>query len=170
MLSIPESREKGFRILVKEYQERMYWTIRRIIQDHDDANDVLQNAFIKAYRGIDRFKGESGLYTWLHRIAINESLTFLKRRKRENNFRVSINNGHEISDPHLDAEGTLNQLRKALILLPEKQRIVFNLRYYEEMKYAEMSKLLNTSEGALKASFHHAVKKLKEYLLRSQIS
>ena len=170
MLSIPESREKGFRMLVMGYQERLYWTIRRIAQNHDDANDVLQNAFIKAYSGIDRFRGQSGLYTWLHRIAINESLTFIKKQKRENNVRVLSENGKEISDPHLDTKGTLEKLKEALNKLPEKQRIVFNLRYYEEMKYTEMSQLLNTSEGALKASFHHAVKKLKSYLLNSQIS
>ncbi len=164
------SREKGYRMLMEQYQERLYWHIRRIVIDHEDANDVVQNCFIKVFRSIHNFKGQSKLYTWLYRIATNEAITFVKKKARQRNKTHSIeeeenNLINEIAaDPYFDGDETQIQLQKALNTLPEKQRVVFNLRYFEEMAYKEMAEVLDTSVGALKASYHHAVKKIEVYL------
>jgi RNA polymerase sigma factor (sigma-70 family) len=157
----------GFNLLVEKYKERLYWHIRKIVINHDDTDDVLQNAFIKIWNGLENFREESGLFTWLYRIATNESITFLNK-KRSRFFIPMINVERELSNS-LESDGWFNgdelqlKLQKALLGLPEKQRIVFNLRYFEEMPYQEMSKILDTSEGALKASYHHAVKKIEDY-------
>ena len=162
------SREKGYRLLIECYQERLYWHIRRMVVDHEDTNDVVQNCFIKVFRSIHNFKGQSKLYTWLYRIATNEAITFINKRAKRNKTNSiedeSSNLVNQIAaDPYFDGDETQIQLQKALNTLPEKQRIVFNLRYFEEMPYNEMSEVLETSVGALKASYHHAVKKVEHY-------
>ncbi|MCS7035489.1 MAG: RNA polymerase sigma factor [Saprospiraceae bacterium] len=168
LLRSEETFEEGFRLLLRTYGERLYGHIRRLVLTHQDADDVLQNTFIKVYRGISGFEGKAQLYTWLYRIATNEALSFLENRRRQQT--ISIEDGESPivqrlrSDPYFDAEGLQRQLYEAVARLPDKQRAVFNLRYFEEMPYEEMSRLFDTSVGALKASFHHAVKKVENYL------
>ena len=165
--------DKGFRLLLEKYQERLYWHVRRLVFDHEDANDVLQNCFVKAYRGIDRFKGNSQLYTWLYRIATNEAITFLNRKKRKAAASIDdeqINLANQLkADVYFDGDEIQLRLQQALGTLPEKQRTVFNLRYYEEMPYKEMAGVLNTSVGSLKASYHHAVKKIEHYFKNIEV-
>lgn len=168
LFRIDDSKHYGFNLLVNKYKERLYWHIRKIVIVHDDADDVLQNTFIKIWNGLDSFREESGLFTWLYRIATNESITFLNK-KRNRYFIPIVNVEKELfqsleSDAWFNGDEVQLKLQKALLKLPEKQRIVFNLRYYDEMPYNEMSKILGTSEGALKASFHHAIKKLEDFL------
>lgn len=157
--------ERGFRMLTSQYQERLYWHIRRLVLVHEDADDVLQNTFIKVYRNIHQFEGKSKLYTWLYRIATNEAITHLQQRNR--NQSESFEDGASMAalrmtaDSWFDGDEIQVKLQRAIAELPEKQRIVFNLRYYDEMPYEEMSAMLDTSVGALKASFHHAVKKIE---------
>ncbi len=164
----PASRNMAFSELVNRFQERLYWHIRRIVIDHDDADDVLQNTFIKAFNNLDRFREDSQLFTWLYRIATNEALTFLKK-KRKNIF-VSLNDvAHELSstlesDPELSGDAIQLKLQQAILTLPTKQRLVFNMKYFEEMKYEEIAEITGTSVGALKASYHHAVKKIEAYM------
>ncbi len=165
----PVTKEPAFTAIVKKYQERLYWHVRRMVVDHEDANDVLQNVFIKVWNGLENFKEESQLYTWLYRIATNESLTFLEGQKKRSAVSLSdVESGlsNKIkADKHFDAKQLEWKLQLAIQQLPEKQRLVFNLRYYDEMPYEQMSKVLDTSEGALKASYHHAVKKVEEYII-----
>lgn len=161
-------KELAFHRLVKKYQERLYWHIRKILMNHEDTDDVLQNTFIKVWNNIDNFRQESSLYTWLYRIATNESITFLNSKKRK--YLLPLNEVSDylmdnlISDPYIEADKMQMELQKAILQLPDKQRIVFNLKYFEEMKYEDMAQILETSVGALKASYHHAVKKVEEYL------
>lgn len=167
LLQNETSKERGFRLLVEQYQERLYWHIRRMVTEHEDANDVIQNTFIKVFRSIDRFKGNSALYTWLYRIATNESITFINSRKKKATAALdseenSLSNQLE-ADDYFDGDQAQVLLQKALQGLPQKQRLVFQLRYYEELSYQEMSEVLDTSVGALKASYHHAVKKIESY-------
>jgi RNA polymerase sigma-70 factor (ECF subfamily) len=163
-----KTRDLAFNSLVKKYQERLYWHIRKIVLDHDDADDILQNTFVKVWRSVDKFREESSLYTWLYRIATNESLTFINSNKRRS--MVPMNETSEFlmnnleSDEYFEGDEIQLRLQEAILKLPEKQRIVFNLKYFEEMKYEDMSQVLDTSVGALKASFHHAAKKVEEYL------
>lgn len=165
---VPATREKGFTGIIKKYQERLYWHIRRLVINHEDANDVLQNVFIKIWHGLENFREDARLYTWLYRIATNESLSFLEQKKRKR--AASIENESAMADV-LKAEKDFDpnkiewKLQMAIQQLPEKQRLVFNLRYYDEMPYEEMSRVLDTSEGALKASYHHAVKKIEDFIL-----
>jgi len=164
----PETKEKAFTSIIKKYQEKLYWHIRRMVIDHDDANDVLQNMFIKVWNGLTNFREDSQLYTWLYRIATNESLTFLEQSKKRSS--VSLNEMESglankiVADKNFDPQRLEWKLQLAIQQLPEKQRVVFNLRYYDEMPYEEMSRILETSEGALKASYHHAAKKIEEYI------
>ena len=164
----PGKEEQSFKILVLKYQERLYWHIRKIVISHEDANDVLQNTLIKVWKSLPGFRSESGLFTWLYRIATNESLTLLKQKKRRSFapwVDVEQKLGEQMeSDPFFDGDEASLKLQKAILKLPEKQRIVFNMKYFDEMKYAEMSGILDTSVGALKASYHHAVKKLESML------
>ena len=166
-----DTKESAFTAILKKYQEKLYWHIRRMVIDHDDANDVLQNMFIKVWKGLENFREDSQLYTWLYRIATNECLTFLEQQKKRNS--VSLNdmeNGLENklrADTNFDANRLEWKLQLGIQQLPERQRIVFNLRYYDEMPYEEMSRILDTSEGALKASYHHAAKKIEEFILNS---
>ena len=165
----PEQKERAFTDIIKKYQEKLYWQIRRMVIDHEDTNDILQNMFIKVWKGLENFREDSQLYTWLYRIATNECLTFLEQRKR----RASISLGDEENglanrikaDEGFDINKLEWKLQVAIQELPEKQRLVFNLRYYDEMPYEEMSKVLDTSQGALKASYHHAARKIEDYIL-----
>jgi RNA polymerase sigma-70 factor, ECF subfamily len=167
-LKLDNKKDLAFHMLVKKYQERLYWHIRKIVMNHEDADDVLQNTFVKVWRSIDNFREESSLYTWLYRIATNESLTFLNSNKRRS-F-MPINDVSEylmknlMSDPYFEGDEIQLKLQEAILKLPDKQRTVFNMKYFDEMKYEEMSKILDTSVGALKASYHHAAKKIEEYL------
>ena len=162
------SRSYAYNLIVRKYQERLYWHIRRMVISHEDADDVTQNTLIKAWKGLHKFKEESQLYTWLYRIATNESITFLNKKKKR--FFVSMNDvEHELSeslesDEHYSGDEIQLTLQKAILTLPEKQRLVFNMRYYDEMKYDEIAEVLGTSVGALKASYHHAVKKIENYI------
>ena len=165
----PATKEAAFTAIIKKYQERLYWHIRRIVVGHDDANDVLQNVFIRVWNGLENFKEESQLYTWLYRIGTNESLTFLESQKKRasvnyDDVETSLEN-KDRADQHFDPNKLEWKLQLAIQQLPEKQRVVFSLRYYDEMPYEEMSRVLETSEGALKASYHHAVKKIEDYIL-----
>ncbi|MFC2079952.1 RNA polymerase sigma factor [Bacteroidota bacterium] len=164
-----QQKEVAFNLLVNKYQERLYWHCRRLVISHDNADDALQNTLIKVWKNLEAFRSESGLYTWLFRIATNESLSLLKSNKRY--YSVSDELDYEsymaenlTSDPYFDGDEATLLLQKAILSLPEKQRVVFNLKYYEELKYEKMSKILDTSVGALKASYHHAVKKIEKYL------
>ena len=165
----PSQKEKAFTAIIKKYQEKLYWHIRRMVVDHDDANDILQNMFIKVWKSLGNFREDSQLYTWLYRIATNECLTFLEQQKRHSSVSLSdVETGlsNKIkADENFDANKLEWKLQLAMQQLPEKQRIVFNLRYYDEMPYEEMSRVLETSEGALKASYHHAAKKIEDFIL-----
>lgn len=166
-LANPKTQRRAFELVVKQYGEQLYWQIRRFILSHDDANDVLQNTFIKAWQGIGSFHGDSKLLTWLSRIAINESLDFLRRQK---NIVTMSTDDEELgvanmlmADDYFDGDETEAQLQEAIAMLPEVQRTVFLLRYYDDMKYSDISNMLGTSEGALKASYHIAVKKISDF-------
>lgn len=167
-LAHPAEREAAFSELVHCFTPPLYAVIRRLVIWHDDADDVLQETFLKAWAGVENFKGESSLYSWLYRIAVNESLTFLNRRKRcqplsetEEGLAESLE-----ADPYFDGEETERQLQEAISQLPEKQRVVFNMKYFDELKYEEMAAILDTSVGALKASYHIAVKKVENFFHR----
>lgn len=169
MLADPKTQREAFGMVVAQYSEQLYWQVRRIVLTHDDANDVLQNVFLKAWAGLETFRNDAKLSTWLYRIAINESLDFVRRRKTAAAVSADDDNGVAntlLADNYFDGDETEAQLQQAIASLPEVQRTVFNLRYYQEMKYSEMSKILHTSEGALKASYHIAVKKISEYFRR----
>lgn len=166
---IPETRESAYTRIIRKYQEKLYWHIRRMVVEHEDANDVLQNMFIKVWNGLENFREDSQLYTWLYRIATNESLSFLEQQKKRSTVSLSdvesgLSNRIQ-ADKHFDANKLEWKLQLAIQQLPEKQRVVFNLRYYDEMPYEKMSQVLETSEGALKASYHHAVKKIEDFIL-----
>ena len=167
-LKDPKSKEAAFRELLQLYKERLYWHIRKIVIRHDDADDVLQNTFIKVYRSIDKFKGESKLFSWLYRIATNESITHINKNAK----RLQISNEEQKSnainnltaDVYFEGDEIQLKLQKAIASLPEKQQIVFNMKYFDNIKYKDMADILKTSEGALKASYHIAVKKIETYL------
>lgn len=160
--------EGAFTKLVRKYQERLYWHIRRMVVAHDDTDDILQNVFIKVWKNLEGFRGDANLYTWLYRIATNETLSWIESQKRFST--ISMDGKEDFFENRLQAQPNFNsekiewKLQRAIGTLPEKQRIVFNLRYYDEMPYEEMAQVLDTSAGALKASYHHAVKKVEEYL------
>jgi RNA polymerase sigma-70 factor (ECF subfamily) len=162
------TKEKGFTAIVRKYQEKLYWHIRRMVIEHADADDVLQNVFIKVWKGLDNFREDSQLYTWLYRIATNETLSFLEKQKRTatqslSDLETSLENKIK-ADSYFDSNQLEWRLQIAIQELPEKQRLVFNLRYYDAMPYEKMSQILETSEGALKASYHHAAKKIETFL------
>jgi RNA polymerase sigma factor (sigma-70 family) len=165
----PENKEKAFTAIIKKYQEKLYWHIRRMVVEHEDANDVLQNVFIRVWNGLENFREDSQLYTWLYRIATNECLSYLEQQKRKSALSFDeMESGLSnkiVADRYFDPNKLEWKLQLAIQQLPEKQRIVFTLRYYDEMPYEEMSRVLDTSEGALKASYHHAVKKIEDYIL-----
>ena len=167
-LNQPNLRANAFSVIVRTYQERIYWHIRKMVLSHEDANDILQNTFMKAWNGLDGFRGDSQVSTWLYRIATNETLTWLtNKRMRSQN---SIDDVEESLLQNLQADTYFNgneiqlKLQKAILTLPEKQRLVFNMKYFDDITYDEMEAILGTSVGALKASYHYAVKKIEKYL------
>lgn len=168
--SKPETRNYAFNLLVRQYQQRLYWHIRKMVLNHDDTDDILQNVFIKAFNGLSNFREDSKIFTWLYRIATNECITFLNNKKKrffipmvdvENQLSQNIEN-----DTYFNGDRIQMRLQQAILTLPEKQRLVFNMKYFEDMKYEDMSEILGTSVGALKASYHHAVKKIEEFMKR----
>ena len=168
LLQDPARQKEAFECIVNEYSEQLYWQIRRMVLSHEDANDLLQNTFIKAWTNIDYFRAEAKLSTWLYRIALNECLTFLNKQRAASTVSLDDPEADALqkleSDPYFSGDKAEMALQKALLALPEKQRMVFNLKYYQEMKYEEMSDIFGTSVGALKASYHHAVKKIEKFL------
>ena len=164
----PETQEVAFKKLLADYKERLYWHIRKIVINHEDADDVLQNTFIKVFENVSKFKGNSNIYTWMYKIATHESLNLLSKKSRK----LGISNEEWIekqadqleSDVYFEGDAMQLKLQKAIATLPEKQRLVFNMRYFEEMKYEKISEILETSVGGLKASYHHAVKKIKHQI------
>lgn len=167
-LQTKSDKEQAFKTLVSEYKERLYWHIRKIVLNHDDADDVLQNTFIKVYRNIDKFKGDSKLYTWLYRIATNESITFINRRAKHH--QITSLEAQELalskleSDVYFDGDDIQLKLQKAIATLPQKQQLVFNMKYFEGHTYEQLSEILETSVGGLKSNYHIAVKKITAYL------
>lgn len=168
LIGSTDRKEYGFNVLVHMYQKRLYWVIRRMVITHEDADDTLQNVFLKVWKSIDSFKAESQIYTWVHRIAVNEALGLLRKKRKR--FFIPMVDVEEVLASRLTVEDGFEgdeiqvKLQKAVLMLPEKQRLVFNLKYFEEMKYSDMSDVLSISEGGLKAQYHHAVKKIKEIL------
>lgn len=169
-----KTRDEAFNLLLNKYQQKIYWHIRRLVIDHDDADDLVQDVFIKVWKNLDSFRSDSQLYTWIYRIATNESITFLNKKKQRNNTPLD-----EVSDElaeTLEASSYFNgdkvqlKLQQALLTLPEKQRLIFNMKYFDELKYEEISEITGTSVGALKASFHIAVKKIETFMLNEDIS
>jgi RNA polymerase sigma-70 factor (ECF subfamily) len=169
MFREPATKDKAFSILVKKYQERLYWHIRRMLVDHEDSNDVMQNVFIRVWNALANFREDAQLYTWLYRIATNECLSFIEKQKKKgtlslNELESGLSNKIR-ADKDFDGSKLEWKLQLAIQQLPEKQRVVFTLRYYDEMPYEEMSRVLETSAGALKASYHHAAKKIEDFIL-----
>jgi RNA polymerase sigma-70 factor (ECF subfamily) len=168
MFQNTETKNMAFNHIINQNQERAYWHIRKIVLSHEDANDVTQNTFIKVWKNLDKFKGDSKIYTWIYTIATNESLNFLKKKKR-NYFESLDTVSYRLSDNlsaenYFDGDEIERKLQKALLTLPTKQRIAFNMKYFDKMKYDEISEILGTSVGALKANYHHAKNKIEYYL------
>lgn len=167
-LQCSETRNRAFEQVVRTYSEQLYWQIRRMVLSHDDTNDLLQNTFIKAWKGLEQFRGEARLSTWLYRIALNETLTFLNQQHPIDTVEIDSPEGSMADklegDTWFDGDEAQRLLQEALLTLPDKQRLVFNMKYFEEMKYEDMSQILGTSVGALKASYHLAVKKISHFL------
>jgi len=164
-----KTRNEAFNLLLKKYQQKLYWHVRRMVIDHDDADDLIQDTFVKIWKNLPGFRSDAQLYTWMYRIATNECITFLNKKKQKNNIPLD-DVAYELADTLADStyfNGDQAQLKlqQAILTLPEKQRLVFNMKYYDDMKYEEMSEVLGTSVGALKASFHLAVKKIESFLL-----
>lgn len=166
----PDTQRSAFSQVVSCYGEKLYWQIRKMVLSHDDAKDLLQNTFLKAWTSIDYFRGEAKLSTWLYKIAVNECITFLNKQRSINNISIDDTDVFMLDrlkgDEYFDGDQAQIKLQKAVLTLPEKQRLVFNMKYYNEMKYEDMSEVLGTSVGALKASYHHAVKKVEEFLTK----
>ena len=170
LLKEPQKQRAAFTQIVTEYSEKLYWHIRKMVLSHDDANDLLQNTFLKAWVNIESFRGDSLLSTWLYKIAINECLTFLNKQRNQNNVSIDDTDVFLLEklkgDSFFDGDAAQMKLQEAILSLPEKQRLVFTMKYYDEVKYEDMSKMLDTSVGALKASYHHAMKKVEAFLLK----
>lgn len=164
----PAARNVAFNQLVRKYQSKVYWHIRKMVVDHDDADDLTQDVFVKVWKHLENFRQDASLYTWIYRIATNECLSFLANKRRK--FFLPLNDvGAELAakmeaDPSLAGDDIELRLQKAILKLPDKQRLVFNLRYYDEMPYEQMAEVTGTSVGALKASYHHAAKKIEQYI------
>lgn len=166
-----DQEKQAFNLIVRKYQEKLYWHIRKIVIIHEDADDVIQNTFIKAWNNLKKFKEKAQLYTWLYRIATNEAFSFIKQKKKNSivpydEYENYLSNTLE-SDEYFNGDEIQLKLQKAILSLPEKQRVVFNMKYFDEIKYNDMSEILGTSVGALKASYHHAVKKIEKILLNN---
>jgi RNA polymerase sigma factor (sigma-70 family) len=172
--NIEHTRNEAFNLLISKYQEKIYWHVRRLVIDHDDADDLVQEVFIKVWKNLAKFRSDSKLYTWIYRIATNECITFLNKQKQRN--QTSLDDVSAELSESLVASSYFNgdkiqmKLQQALLTLPEKQRLIFNMKYYDELKYDEISEILGTSVGALKASFHIAVKKIEVFMLNDEIS
>lgn len=167
-LQNPKKAHAAFDVLMRTYGEQIYWQIRKMVVNHDDANDLLQNAFVKAWKNIQNFRGDAKLSTWLHKIAVNESINFINKEKQRRNLENEDSDGHLLAsleaDEFFDGDELHKEFQEAILKLPQKQRLVFNMRYFDEMKYEEISEILGTSVGALKASYHHAVKKITQLI------
>lgn len=167
MLASPKERRRGFELVVRQYGQSLYWQVRRIVLQHDDADDVLQNTFLKAWQALDTFHGDSKVQTWLSRIAINEALDFMRRQKNHPTHSTDDADlgiaSQLMADNYFDGDETAAQLQEAIAQLPDVQRTVFQMKYFDDMKYSEISQVLGTSEGALKASYHIAVKKISSF-------
>ena len=163
-----KTQSRAFEVLVNTYKQRLYWHIRSIVLNHDDADDVLQNTFVKVFRNIANFKGESKLYSWMYRIATNEALSFLKQKTRKQGINNEELQNHMLAnleaDVYFEGDEIQLKLQKAIATLPEKQKLVFNMKYFQELKYEEISEILETTVGGLKASYHLATKKIEAYL------
>lgn len=162
------TRSEAFNLLLRKYQQKIYWHIRRLVINHDDADDIAQDVFIKVWKSLGNFRNNSQLYTWLYRIATNECLTFLNKKKHQNNIPLD-EVAYDLADSlaegsYFNGDRAQMKLQQALLTLPEKQRLVFNMKYFDDLKYEEISEILGTSVGGLKASFHFAVKKIEDYL------
>ncbi|GAB1462933.1 RNA polymerase sigma factor [Pedobacter sp.] len=168
-----KTRNIGFNLLLQKYQQKIYWHIRRLVIDHDDADDLVQETFVKVWKNLHNFRNDSQLYTWIYRIATNESITFLNKKKKRNNISLDEINSElaEIlaSSAHFDGDKIQRKLQEAILTLPEKQRIIFNMKYFDDMKYEEISAVLGTTVGALKASFHIATKKIEAILINEDL-
>lgn len=163
-----KTREEAFGLLLTKYQQKIYWHVRRMVVDHDDADDVVQDIFIKVWRNLEKFREDSQLYTWLYRIATNECITFLNKKKQKQNISLDDDNSSYLSETladttYFNGDAAQMKLQQALLTLPEKQRLVFNMKYFDDLKYEEISSILGTSVGALKASYHLAVKKIENF-------
>jgi len=161
-----KTREEAFGLLLNKYQQKIYWHVRRMVVDHDDADDVVQDIFIKVWRNLEKFREDSQLYTWLYRIATNECITFLNKKKLKQNISLNDDNSSYLADTladttYFNGDAAQLKLQNALLTLPDKQRLVFNMKYFDDLKYDEISAILGTSVGALKASYHLAVKKIE---------
>ncbi|MBD5288600.1 MAG: RNA polymerase sigma factor [Bacteroides sp.] len=172
-LQNPRTAKEGFDSLMRTYGEQIYWQIRKMVLNHDDANDLLQNCFLKAWNNLHNFRGDAKLSTWLYKIAVNETINFLNKERNRNNVSADGDDSFLLNsleaDEYFNGDDVQKKLQEAILTLPEKQRLVFNMRYYDEMKYEDMSEVLGTSVGALKASYHHAVKKVTQYLEKEEI-
>ena len=164
----PATCRQAFNEVMRLYSEPLYWQVRRMVENHDDANDILQNTFLKAWQSVEGFRGDAKLSTWLYKIALNEAITFLARERKRLSLSLDDEESHLVnlieSDEYVDGDELALKLRKVVASLPEKQRLVSNMKYYDEMKYEQMSEILGTSVGALKASYHLAVKKIEQYI------
>jgi RNA polymerase sigma factor (sigma-70 family) len=164
-----KTRNEAFNLLLKKYQQKIYWHIRRMVIDHDDADDIAQDVFVKVWKNLSTFRADAQLYTWMYRIATNECITFLNKKKAKNNVSLDDVDSTLVdtlaASSYFDGDKAQRRLQEALLTLPDKQRLVFNMKYYEDMKYEEISDVVGTSVGALKASFHLAVKKIEAFLL-----
>lgn len=167
--SVEKTQNEAFNLLLQKYQQKIYWHIRRLVIDHDDADDIVQETFVKVWKNLHNFRSDSQLYTWIYRIATNESITFLNKKKNRNNISLDEINSELAetlsSSSYFDGDKIQRKLQQAILTLPEKQRIIFNMKYFDDMKYEEISEVLGTTVGALKASFHIAVKKIETILL-----
>lgn len=164
-----KTREEAFGMLLDKYQQKIYWHVRRFVLDHDDANDLVQDIFIKVWKNLDKFRADAQLYTWIYRIATNECITFLNRKKHTMNISLDDESSGFLADTltetsYFNGDQAQVKLQEALLTLPDKQRLVFNMKYFDDLKYEEISEIVGTSVGALKASYHLAVKKIERYL------
>jgi len=169
-----KTRNEAFNLLLTKYQQKIYWHIRRLVIDHDDTDDLVQDVFVKVWKNLEKFRSDSQLYTWIYRIATNESITFLNKKKQRNNIPLDEVSG-ELTDTlvaseYFDGDKLQMKLQKALLTLPDKQRLIFNMKYFDELKYEEISEITGTSVGALKASFHIAVKKIEAFMLNDDVT
>ena len=173
MFAVERTRNEAFNLLLKKYQQKIYWHIRRLVLNHDDCDDLIQEVFVKVWKNLDKFRSDSQLYTWIYRIATNESITFLNKQKQRNNTpmdEVSAELAENlVASSYFNGDKLELKLQKAILTLPEKQRIILNMKYFDDMKYEEISEVLGTSVGALKASFHIAAKKIEAFITNDEI-